>query len=167
MPTLIHEDLGALLPTKWMKRENGFVKINVGYAVFPVNNTYGIGIIERNSYGVFIATQSQQHSGVLNPFEEELLAARDGLWLACNLGLDNIELEGDSITVWRTIRDGEVLRSYTTGNIMIDILSYSPMFRCFKCSFTPRNCNRATDVLTTSLLWCRLKIIFLICTMKI
>ena len=83
---------------------------------------------------------------MLDPFERELKAARDGLQLAFELGLDKIVLEFDSISIWRSIRDEEVFRSYSS-NIMNDILDYSCSFRCFKFSFAPRHCSRVANAL--------------------
>ena len=141
-----HEDFDAMLARKWLRLEYDFVKVNVDYAAFPTNNTHGIGIIIKDSNAIFVAAQSWQQNGMLDPFEGELKAARDGLRLAFKLGLAKIVLESDSMLIWRSIRDEEVFRSYRS-NIMKDILYYSYSFRSFKCGFAPRHCNRAAYTL--------------------
>ena len=75
--------------------------------------------------------------------------ALHGLFLALELGLTKVELEGNSINVWRSIKVKEGDRSYN-GNILRDILLFSSCFRSFKYNFVSGHCNRVADMLAKS-----------------
>ena len=64
------------------------IKLILTMLASPANNTHHLGIITRNKNGNFIAVQSHQDTGMLAPFEGELLASRDGQKLTNGLGLD-------------------------------------------------------------------------------
>ena len=137
------------METKWKKPAANFAKVNVDFAAFTSTNHYGTGAIIRDEHGQFVAARVQRFVGGISPYLGELQAAKFGIQLAQELGLDSVELEVDAKNIWRSITEGEQDRSYG-GNILRDIFAYYMSFRSFKCKFAPRQCNRVADVLANS-----------------
>nr|XP_020186036.1 uncharacterized protein LOC109771748 [Aegilops tauschii subsp. strangulata] len=80
----------------WKKPSRGIVKINVD-ASFQYETLSGAsGAVARDDQGVFIAAANWYIPVVTGVDSAELMAIRNGLCLAANIGCNMIELESDS-----------------------------------------------------------------------
>ena len=77
----------------------------------------------------------------LTVIEVEALAARRGVELALELGLNSVELEGDSTGLINTFMDGcKSLAHYS--HIVADIHYLASQFSIFNLSHVRRHCNK-------------------------
>ena len=100
------------METKWKKPAANFPKVNVDFAAFTSTNHYGTSAVNRDKHGQFVATRVQIFVCGISSYLGELQAAKFGIQLAQELGLDRVELEVDAKNVWRSITEGEQDRSY-------------------------------------------------------
>ena len=81
----------------------------------------------------------------------EAMAAMVALQLAWDIGLRNVEVEGDSLTVITVLKDQECcLASY--GDIIWDIRHLAASFQCVKYCHVHREGNNAAHVLAHKVL---------------
>ena len=74
------------------------------------------------------------------------MAARVALQLAWDIGLWNVELEGDSLLVIRALKDQE-LSLATYGDVILDIQHLAVSFQCVRYCHVSRAGNNAARVL--------------------
>ena len=116
-------------------------------------------MIIRDSKGKFIAVKAKSISLVSNPYSGELIATREGLLFTWELGLKDIQLEGDSNQVYSCIQ--EMIEDYSYNNkILKDIFIYVSWFNSFSYCLVPRVCNNVADTIAhftksqrSSVLW--------------
>lgn len=97
----------ALEQTKWEKPLRGWVKVNFDGGLDKINKTSGLGIVIRNADGSFRAARAVHIGNLMNPMVLEGMAARESLVFAKELGLQKVQLEGDSQRVIQMIQKEE------------------------------------------------------------
>nr|XP_023927486.1 uncharacterized protein LOC112038880 [Quercus suber] len=105
---------------KWRPPTAPCVKVNFDGAVFSQDGLAGIGVIIRNEQGLVMAALSQQIPSPTSVEMVEVLAARQAVLFAKELGFDKVELEGDSESVTKAILGDYMDRSYI-GHVLQDI----------------------------------------------
>ena len=124
------ENMLELMASEWIKPGANSVKVNVDFVAFTSLNDYGICVIIRDEFGQFKAARVQRFEGSVAPYLGESKAAKYGILLAQELGIQRIKLEVDAKNVWKSISEGDQDRSYG-GNILTDIFVYSSCFLSF------------------------------------
>jgi ribonuclease HI len=121
-------------------------KVNFDAAVFPKHHSTGVGVVIRNGQGLPVAVACQRYPCVYAIADAEAMAARVALQLAWDIGLWNVELEGDSLLVIRALKDQELCLA-TYGDIIMDIQHLAVSFQCVRYCHVSRAGNNAAHVL--------------------
>lgn len=127
----------------WRPSVRGGLKINCDASFNKVQKKGHAGIIIRGDSGEFISGLTKQ-IWANSPLVAEALALREALFLAANLGLQEVTFEGDSLDLIKACRR-EVSRR-EIHNILQDIWDMKRRFR--KCGFTwvSRQGNKAAHL---------------------
>ena len=102
----------ALVRTNWCPPQQGSFKINVDGAVFTNLKSCGIGVVIRNEVGQIMGALSRNLPFPLGALEVEAKAIEEGINLACDLGLWEVEIESDAQVVVKAITDAASCPSY-------------------------------------------------------
>ncbi|XP_024177882.1 uncharacterized protein LOC112183776 [Rosa chinensis] len=89
---------------RWKAPNPGKVKINVDGAYQVESRRGGVGCVIRDSDGSFVARQARPYTLLTSPFHVELLALRDGLFLAQTLQQDEVIFESDCALLVQAIQ---------------------------------------------------------------
>ena len=126
--TILNIDQKNPYPFYEIKKEKNTVaksnKWNADAALSLASNTMGIGIVVRDSEGMFMAGKAVQLMGSPEPHRAELLAAKEAL-----LGFTRVILEGDARNVYNKIESVEDDLSYN-GSIIRKILFCTHLVSC-------------------------------------
>ena len=96
--TLIHDPCSPeedCLPEKWSAPPQRVMKVNVDGATFANESAVGFGAVIRDWKGRFVAASVKKSLGEAKALRAKVLAAREDLLLAQNLGIRVLILEGD------------------------------------------------------------------------
>ncbi|CAH9075012.1 unnamed protein product [Cuscuta epithymum] len=126
---------------RWVKPDEGRVKINTDAAVKTGSGSMGLEWIARSSEGEFIVGGAINRTGVFLPREAEALAVREALSWLKEAGWDHIDLETDSLQLIKSIQSGEDESSF--GVIVGDIRELSTSFNDITFAHVRRSANRA------------------------
>ncbi|XP_028102984.1 uncharacterized protein LOC114302187 [Camellia sinensis] len=96
----LQEDCGM---EGWSPLEGGFVKVKFDGATFKTQQSCGVGVLIRDQHREPITALSEQIPTWMAADCIEAIAAVKALEFAAELGLTNIHLEGDSLTVVKAI----------------------------------------------------------------
>lgn len=88
---------------RWSLPVGGVFKFNFDVGL-DIRSRQGVGLVERDSGGRFVAARCLVLSGITTPLVAEALTAREGLVLASTLGVTRVQFEGDSLILIRMIR---------------------------------------------------------------
>lgn len=124
---------------KWAPPGSDAYKVNFDGALSTVVNKGGTGAVIRSDKGEFMAASSFCLDGAVNSDHVEAVAALVAMDVALSIGLRNIVLEGDSLTV---INRGEEDLS-CMGNIIRDIQCKALCFEAFSATHVRREANVA------------------------
>lgn len=80
---------------RWNKLPMGVMKINLN----KETKIMGVGVVIRDDNGAFVAAFSKIVPYILDLLTVEIVAVWHAAQLACDLGLQNVLLEGDSLNV--------------------------------------------------------------------
>ncbi|GMP72847.1 hypothetical protein CsSME_00030744 [Camellia sinensis var. sinensis] len=98
---------------KWRLPIGEILKVNFDGAMFMWQKACGVGVVIRDLHGVPIAALSEQIPQWMEVDCIEAIAAVKALDFAVALGLTNIQLEADSLTVVKAMReDGHLSASF-------------------------------------------------------
>ena len=128
----------------WQPALENWYKVNVDATISTNLNITGLGVVVRDSPGMFMAARAMINEGCFDPHRAELLAAREGIIFARDARFRQIILEGDARNVYSSLENSEEDLSYN-GSIIRDIALFASWFYAFKCSVIPRDCNRCAD----------------------
>ena len=132
--------------SSWKPPRQNAVKINIDFAMDDGNRIHGFGIVIRDGRGSFLAAKSSQGQGSLHPEHGKLMAIKEGLLFAMELGYRRICLESDSQVSINKILDKAPNYSHN-GSILLDILSFAESFVILDCCFVPLRLNYVADTL--------------------
>jgi ribonuclease HI len=88
---------------RWKPSFTNYYKVNFDGALFKESNEGGIGVVIRDNAGMVIATLSQKIRGPHTVEMVEALAARRAIVFAKEVGIDDVEFEGDAVNVIRDL----------------------------------------------------------------
>ena len=95
-------------------------KANCDAALFPSHNMTSVGVVIRDGRGLPIATLCKRFHCLHAVDDAEAIAAREAVQLARDVGLAEVEVEGDSLVILHALKQQEVcFASY--GDIIQDI----------------------------------------------
>jgi ribonuclease HI len=112
--------------THWRKPTTCSYKVNYDGAVFAETAEAGIGVIVRNAQGKPMATLSQKIRFPLSVEATEAMAVRRAIRFALELGLTEVEFEGDS----QIINDALNGEKYTQADFGVIIEDTKAFARC-------------------------------------
>jgi ribonuclease HI len=88
---------------RWKPPQTNYYKVNFDGAIFKDSNAGGIGVVIRDNAGMVIATLSQKVRGPQTVEMIEALAARRAIIFAKEVGIADVEFEGDAVNVIRDL----------------------------------------------------------------
>ena len=132
-------------PIKWVVPPLGWFKLNTDGSSLGNPGLAGGGGVIRNHVGDWMGGFSQA-IGITTSVQAELRALKDGLNLAIDLGILNLEIEMDSLVVV------ELVNSITTPNAFLSIIvtdcrSLTERFESCLLKHIFREANGCTDLL--------------------
>ena len=144
------EVLGPSVPTstniQWSPPRGNHWKINFDRAIFTESNSAGIGVIVRDSSGNPEAALSKRIVSPSSPATIEALVALEAVKLAKNLGITEVEFEGDASEIISTLEDLSAnLTRY--GNIISDTQVEAGSLQWFCFLHVKRQANEVAHVL--------------------
>ena len=146
-------------PIRWKPPLTNYYKANFDGAIFKESNLGGIGVVIRDNAGLVIATLSQKVHDIHTAKMMEALAARRAIIFAKEVGVVDVEFEGDAEIVIRDLyRNDPIQTPY--GLVIEDAKALLQEFQGFSMSHTRRSGNsvahalarRASDC-NSSLIW--------------
>ncbi|KAH7852576.1 hypothetical protein Vadar_026620 [Vaccinium darrowii] len=84
---------------QWSPPTQRAVKLNFDAGLDVANRVGGLGLVLRDSSSHFIAARSAPLKGIVDPLIAEAIAAREGLLFALSLAVENVLMEGDSLSL--------------------------------------------------------------------
>ncbi|KAK4573849.1 hypothetical protein RGQ29_031699 [Quercus rubra] len=104
----------------WRPPVGSLYKVNFDAAMFTNSNSSGFGVVIHNNLGEILAAISAKGPAVGDSEEAEVLACRRALEFAVDGGFTELEIEGDNVTVMRSLASSSTSQS-RLGNIYEDI----------------------------------------------
>ncbi|XBI35755.1 hypothetical protein VPH35_121403 [Triticum aestivum] len=134
---------------KWSPPPDGSMLVNVDAATFSQSARAGFGVVIRDHRGRVQATNRGYFERIQIPEVAEAMALRQALILANNLGIQNIMVASDCLSVINKVKGLGFDRS-PIGAIVHDIRKCATKF--VSCTFihVNRSCNEAAHVLAKS-----------------
>uniref|UniRef100_A0A2N9GD20 RNase H type-1 domain-containing protein n=1 Tax=Fagus sylvatica TaxID=28930 RepID=A0A2N9GD20_FAGSY len=134
-------------PAQWKLPVTNYYKLNFDGAIFKDSNSGGIGVVIRDNTGLVIATLSQKVYSTHTAEMIEALAARRAIIFAKEVGIDDVEVEGDAETVMRDLSSSAPLHT-PYGLVLEDTKVLIQEFQCVTLSHTRRSGNSVAHALT-------------------
>jgi hypothetical protein len=97
--TVVERSLPGNIRVKWKKPHMGVMKINWDAALNKAMKNMGAGVVIQDDSGSFVAAISKIVPYIVDPLIAEAVAIWYAAQLACDLGLQNVLLEDDSLNV--------------------------------------------------------------------
>ncbi|XP_019158357.1 PREDICTED: uncharacterized protein LOC109155085 [Ipomoea nil] len=130
---------------RWIKPQQGFMKLNVDAAINKEESCMGFGCVLRDDQGCFVAARGAKWRGTYMAKEAEAMAIRESLTWLKYVTLNKVVIEFDSL---------QVVQNYhsTSGNsyfhvILGDIKNLMSLFAQSSLVFTKRSANQAAHLL--------------------
>ena len=131
---------------QWRPPDPNIYKINFDAAVFQASNLASVGVIVRDNRGDPIGVLTMPIPIRQSVVELEALACQRAVQFALEIGLTQVVVEGDSVTVIEVLNNGTgQFSSY--GNILGDIHFQSTCFQHVEFKYISRVCNFVADAL--------------------
>jgi ribonuclease HI len=112
---------------------------------FSCSSGQGAGaVVIRNHDGVVLAAESRWYGPIHDALIAEALAARDGLYLAQQMALQNIVLESDNSVLVKMLKEDSPDRSMVAG-IWHECRELCRSFANVNVCFVPREANSLAD----------------------
>lgn len=108
---------------KWKKPAPGAFKINVDVAIPNNDHHFFIGMLIRDSSGAFIQGKMMKFAGHVSALEAEARGVWETLVWIDNLGLNNIQIETDSLLTVAAVESLEA-NYLEVGNVIDDCKSW-------------------------------------------
>jgi ribonuclease HI len=130
----------------WSAPQSGWIKCNVDGAFDARKGQGATGAILRNLAGAFEGGRARWYPYGLDSLMMEALACRDGLILAVDMGIQNLQVETDSQELVKLWTEIDIQRSRISP-ILKEIKDRCGFFNAFSLMYANRNCNRVAHVL--------------------
>ena len=115
-------------------------------AVFKDQKAVGVGVLTRDCNGQVIAALSKKINAQLGPLEAEAKAVEAGIQFAKDIGIQDVILEGDSLTVLNALC-GNTSPPSSVAAVVAGIKVLSCYLRQVEFSHVRRQCNRPAHLL--------------------
>uniref|UniRef100_A0A2N9HGY6 RNase H type-1 domain-containing protein n=1 Tax=Fagus sylvatica TaxID=28930 RepID=A0A2N9HGY6_FAGSY len=138
---------------QWRKPTACGFKVNYDGAVFAETAEAGIGIVVRNASGNPVATLSQKIKFPLSVEATEAMAARRAVRLALELGLTEVEFEGDSCIITGAL-NGEKYSRAVFGVIIEDAKALAQRLHTYSFHHVKRLGNLVAHALARRAQFC-------------
>uniref|UniRef100_A0A2N9H8G1 RNase H type-1 domain-containing protein n=1 Tax=Fagus sylvatica TaxID=28930 RepID=A0A2N9H8G1_FAGSY len=146
-------------PVRWKLPLTNYYKVNFDGAIFKESNAGGIGVVIRDNAGMVIATLSQKVHGTHTVEMIEALAAKRAIIFAKEVGVADVEFEGDAENVIRDLSSNDPIHT-PYGLVLEDATAMLQEFQRFSMSHTRRSGNTVAHALArrasecnSSLIW--------------
>uniref|UniRef100_A0A2N9ILC7 RNase H type-1 domain-containing protein n=1 Tax=Fagus sylvatica TaxID=28930 RepID=A0A2N9ILC7_FAGSY len=130
----------------WRPPELHCYKVNFDGAIFKETNEGGIGMVIHDSLGRVNATLSQKIKSGHSVEMIEALAAKRAISFTLEVGLCDIELEGDAEIIIKAITRHELPHN-AYGLVLEDAKALLPLFQHYLVSYTCRSGNTVAHAL--------------------
>ncbi|XP_050241342.1 uncharacterized protein LOC126690265 [Quercus robur] len=120
-------------PVSWQPPSHGFYKVNIDEAVFSKRKQARAGVVIRDGEGEVIAALSKQWKFPLGATEAEAKAWEAGILFSKDVGVRDVEFEGDSLEVCNALQ-GLTSPPSSVANVLIGFLNHVSFFRQWKVS---------------------------------
>ena len=145
-----HEPMSAPLPDTlrqiWIPPVEFEFKANCDAALFPSHNMTSVRVVIRDGRGLPIAALCKRFPCLHVVDDAEALAIREAVQLTRDIGIKEVEVEGDSLVISHAVRNQEVcFASY--GDIIKDAELLACSLNWVGFSHVRRDGNRAAHVL--------------------
>ncbi|KAK9994125.1 hypothetical protein SO802_023828 [Lithocarpus litseifolius] len=133
----------------WIPPLPGKYKVNIDAVVFKEQGCCGVGVVIRNDKGQLMGAMSKRVEFPWGALEAEAKAAEMGVCLAWDLGLKDIEVEGDSLLVAQALK-GSTPPALPILKIVEGVKWYLRKFSSWTVVHTRRINNVAAHLLANS-----------------
>lgn len=134
---------------KWTQPAAEVLKINVDGAFKHQLLLGGWGYVIRDVGAHVIQAGAGSSSRMQDAFHAEVMAGVKGLQAAANLGMANIQLESDSLTLIQALRE-ENFRYAPLGGLLLEAKNIiTSSFVSCQFSYCPRECNKVADAIAS------------------
>ncbi|XVE95529.1 hypothetical protein REPUB_Repub02eG0105300 [Reevesia pubescens] len=123
--------------SKWLPPSVGNAKINFDAAIFNDLDAIRVGVTIRDSSSDVLALLLSKIRGFACPFLAECLALKESLNFSLEIGIRDIEVEGDSMLMVYAVKNSQVDHSIA-GGIVESIKFQVPNFNKFRISHVKR-----------------------------
>ncbi|KAA3453417.1 reverse transcriptase [Gossypium australe] len=135
------------LQDHWKAPEVGFIKINFDASFVSKDRRAVTAVIARNCKGTILGVETYLFEDIADPFTAEARACERALLFAKAKGFPRLEVEGDSLSVIKSVKkmgmDNSVIRSITHHIYLMGL-----SFEQISYRFTPRALNGMAHALT-------------------
>lgn len=134
---------------RWHKPPEGYLKLNCDASFISETKAGSWGFLIRDVEGEVVMSGRGRISFALSAFHAELIACMQGVQVACDLGIGNMILETDAVSVQAALQSqGYDVRP--EGGLIEELKSFVLLnFSNFKCNFLGRAGNKAAHVLAS------------------
>uniref|UniRef100_A0A2N9J5Z6 RNase H type-1 domain-containing protein n=1 Tax=Fagus sylvatica TaxID=28930 RepID=A0A2N9J5Z6_FAGSY len=133
-------------PAKWKPPAFNSFKANFDGAFSKESNADGIGVVIRDKQGLVIATLSQKVHACHSAEMIEALAAKRAVHFAIEVGLTDVEFEGDAENLIRDLNKPEAIHN-AYGLILEDTKTMLQGFSCYSVSHIRHSGNNVAHAL--------------------
>lgn len=113
--------------TVWRRPDEGWVKVNTDAAFDAATGTGSAGVVIRDHDGLVLAAATRWLGSVPDVLTAEAMAAKEGLELAVECGLDKAALEVDCSELETVLESSDAMRS-SIGCLCFDIAEIGRSF---------------------------------------
>lgn len=125
---------------KWYAPVGDVLKLNVDASYVPHTSEGATGLLLRDHEGKMLRGQAIWYGHAASTLIMEALAVRDGVRLACDIGISKLILESDAKEVVKLWRDRDQGRS-EIASVLQEIEELSGNMEFFQLSFVGREAN--------------------------
>ncbi|MQM03790.1 hypothetical protein Taro_036581 [Colocasia esculenta] len=148
-PSLREEDLNRNIMAprivRWLTPPQGRLKLNVDGAFNMTTNEAGGGGILRDHKGNMYCAFANCYKDLKSSLVVEALALRDGLLMCCNKGINDVQVETDSLNLLHIVT-GQLLRPWDFAFILKEIAVTAKKVQA-AITYVPRESNKVADCL--------------------
>ena len=124
----------------WHPPPDSAFKLNFDVAVFSKLSCSGVGAMIQNEKGEVMAAMSAKGPHVVDSAVAEVIACRRALEFACEAGFTDLVVEGDNLSVMKSLAASKTDHSWL-GHIIQDIKWLTRSFRKVLFSYVRRAAN--------------------------